>query len=257
MDDLITTGASEMPTVAGLAGGGGDGGGDGGAEAYRIRHAPAPAEDPLLALLARHRNDCRARVSLGGRIVPQGHVAFTLKNGKVGYLAPGRRRILDPLRRVHSTRSVNDDDIEVANVRFVRVKPGQLGLALHRGVPVILEVGRHLLEAPEWQYVGTRSSLDDHVTWGQVPALHLVRVRPGKVALLFVDGAPRALHHRQAFYEFMAPREQYRRTCDMMADEIRFDANNSLDIVRVRPGTVGLMWQDASPVVPVAVPRNT
>ena len=249
LDDLVTTGASEMPTVAGLHGSEGGGGGGGGADAFRIRHAAAPAEDPLLALMHRHRNDCKAFPAIGGRIVPQGHVAFTLKNGKVGYLAPGRRRILDPLRRIHSTVSVNDALIQVANVTFCRVRPGQLGLALHRGVPVVLEVGRHMLEAPEWQFVGTRSSLDDHVAWGEVPALHLVRVRPGKVALLFVDGRPRALHHRQAFYEFMAPREQYRRVEDMMKDEIRFDANNSLDIVRVRPGTVGLMWQDAQPVV--------
>jgi hypothetical protein len=31
---------------------------------------------------------------------------------------------------------------------------------------------------------------------------------------------------------------------DLLNDVIRFDAKSSLDIVRVRPGMVGLMWED-------------
>lgn len=243
LSDLAITAAAELPTIHPnvLPENSGDG------KPFRIQHVQAPRPDPLLAAIQAARNECGTKV--GGTIIPQGQFAFTVKNGIVGYLAPGRRRIWDPLRKVHNIHNVNQDVLSCCNVTFVYVRPGQIGLALHQGVPVVLEVGRHMIISPVWQLIGVRSSLDDHVRWPAVPALNIVRVRPGKIALIYDSGKPLSLHHRREFYEFMAPKEQFVRIANMMQDVIRFDDGNTLDIIRVRPGQVGLLWQDQQPAV--------
>lgn len=51
----------------------------------------------------------------------------------------------------------------------------------------------------------------------------------------------------EGLYELRAPRHQFVKLCSAMEEEIRLDHNNSLDIIRVLPGKVGLVWEDAQP----------
>ena len=113
---------------------------------------------------------------------------------------------------------------------------------------MILEEGRHELHAPEMQFVGVQNASKDTIKWS-FSALTLVRVRPGNVALAFVRGKPVALPPREHFYEFLAPDEQFIRLESTRPDTVKLDAKNSLDIVRVRPGTIGLMYEQGEPVV--------
>ena len=89
--------------------------------------------------------------AVGGIVIPRGKVGFTEKNGKMEVLAPGRRRLWHPQRTMVDTFDVNDTLIEVGNWTFVRILPGQIGLAVREGKPVILEEGRHKLVSPEWR----------------------------------------------------------------------------------------------------------
>jgi len=103
------------------------------------------------------------------------------------------------------TFEVNATNIQVGNWTFVRILPGEVGLAVQEGKPVLLDAGRHLLVSPEWRYIGTQNVNNDEVSWPEVPALKVVRVRPGKVALVYENGEPQVLMQRQDPYELLRP----------------------------------------------------
>ena len=146
---------------------------------YRIQRLVAPTED-ILESMIKEREDNHA-TNVGGIVIAKGQVGFTEKNGKMEVLAPGRRRLWHPQRSFVDTFDMNNPLIQVGNWTFVRILPGQIGLAVQEGRPVILEAGRHLLISPEWRYIGTQNANDDEVSWPEVPALKVIRVRPGKV----------------------------------------------------------------------------
>ena len=221
---------------------------------YRLAHqACAGDEDPLLTWIHRHKDDHAAL--FGGTIIPTGSCGFTLKNGSVGILASGRRRIWDVQKRLLRIEEINCNLIEMGQVTIVRVRPGEIGLALRHGKPVILEEGRHILAAPEWAYVGVANAADDVVSWQECAAVKIVRVRPGRVAFIREAGVPRVLLSRERPYELLAPQTVLVKLCELngsgsrSADVLRFDEEGSLDLVRVRPGNVALAWHNGSPQV--------
>jgi len=65
------------------------------------------------------------------------------------------------------------------------------------------------------------------------------------IGLAWEDGRPVILP--EGLYRLHAPRQQFVKVVDKMADEIRLDTHNSLDIVRVRPGRLGLIWEHGKP----------
>ena len=148
--------------------------------------------------------------TVGGIVIPQGKVGFTEKNGKMEVLAPGRRRIWHPQRQMlDQVFDVNNPLIQVGNWTFVRILPGQIGLAVQEGKPVILEAGRHRLVSPEWRFIGTQNANDDEISWPEVSALKVIRVRPGKVALIYENGQPQVLMQRQDPYELLRPEVEF------------------------------------------------
>jgi len=216
-------------------------------EAYKVPHRMAPARDVLETMMEERADNHSATV--GGYIIPQGQVAFTEKNGKMEVLAPGRRRIWHPQRKMGEIFDVNETIITTGNWTFVRILPGQIGLALQSGQPVILEEGRHLLIAPEWRFIGTQRANDDEVEWPEVPSLKIIRVRPGNVALIYDNGEPTVLPHRQDPYELLRPQCEFIKTAQVMNDVVNLDNKSTLDLVRVRPGNIGLAWEDGRPVI--------
>lgn len=102
-EDLLVSEKAEMIPKAHVDGGEGEEA-ELAREGFFIEHVKAPERDPLLTIVDRVKKDHSA--AIGGRIIPRGSVGFTLKNGKVGYLAPGRRRIWDPLRQFVSVHSL-------------------------------------------------------------------------------------------------------------------------------------------------------
>merc|ERR1712159_120184 len=224
-------------------------------DGYKISHIAAPVPD-ILQQMIDDKRDVHS-TSIGGQVIPSHQVGFTIKGGKLEVLAPGRRRLWHPQRDLVSPQGadanglvdINSESIKVGNWHFIRVLPGEMGLGLLRGQPHILEEGRHLMEAPDWKYVGKAKTTDFDVTFPECPALRIIRVRPGHMALLFENGAPKWLPARQDPYELLQPLQEFVALGDLMQDVIQMDDENTLDIVRVRPGCIGLAWQDSRPVI--------
>lgn len=218
------------------------------ADEFNLAHAAAPARDPLLAWIEEHRHDNSAWIC--GSVIPVGSVGFTVKDGQVGVLAAGRRRIWDPQRKLLRTESINATLIQMPQLTIVRVQPGEIGLALRLGSPVVLEEGRHMLAAPEWSFVGVHDATADTVSWPQCPAVKIVRVRPGKIAFIKEHGTPKVLESRKRPYELQAPAQVLVRIQGLLQEDVlKFDMEGSLDVVRVRPGNVALAWHNGSPRV--------
>merc|ERR1711998_38618 len=216
-------------------------------EAYKVPHRIAPEQD-ILETMIEAKMDNHA-TNVGGIVIPQGQVGFTEKNGEMEVLAPGRRRLWHPQRRMVDVFDFNQTNIKVGNWHFVRVLPGQVGLAVQGGQPVVLEEGRHLLLEPEWRFIGTQNRNDDEVSWPEVPALKIVRVRPGKIAMVYDNGQPRVLQHRMEPYELLRPQCEFVKLGNALDDVVSLDNRSTLDLVRVRPGNIGLAWEDGRPVI--------
>lgn len=215
----------------------------------RLEHTVAPVEDALCAWIARDGEHSAA--AFGGTVIAAGSFGLTSKNGQIGVLASGRRRIWDPQTKLAQTYPISNPLIQLEGVTIVRVLPGEIGLAQStQGRPAVLDEGRHILRRPQWSFVGKASSTDDVIKWSGAPAVVLVRVRPGQVAFVTEEGAPRMLHSRPELYELQAPRTQFVRLESVLgSDALRFDAKCSLDVIRVRPGNICFAWHSGSPHV--------
>lgn len=215
----------------------------------RLQHMVAPAEDALLTWIRRAGNDHSTLI--GGTVIQTGSFGLTLRNGVVGVVGSGRRRIWDPQCTLARVEQISNPLIQLKDNTIVRILPGEIGLAVNaQGAPVVLDEGRHVLRPPEWSFVGKAKSTDDIIKWSSYSAVVLVRVRPGNVAFITEDGAPRMLHSRTELYELQAPRTQFIRIESLLgSDALRFDQQGSLDVIRVRPGNIALAWHLGSPHV--------
>lgn len=70
------------------------------------------------------------------------------------------------------------------SLNIIRVLPGQYGLGLQNGHPIVLLPGRHLINDPLFTFNGTRAMTDPHVT---ISTTHLITVSQGKVGLCTVN----------------------------------------------------------------------
>jgi hypothetical protein len=93
------------------------------------------------------------------------------------------------------------------------------------------------------RFIGTQNANDDEVQWPEVPALKVIRVRPGKVALIYENGTSQVLMQRQDPYELLRPEVEFIRIAHALDDVIMLDTKSTLDLVRIRPGNIGLAWE--------------
>ena len=70
------------------------------------------------------------------------------------------------------------------SLHIIRVLPGQYGLGLQNGHPVVLLPGRHLINDPLFSFAGARPMTDPHVS---ISTTHLITVAKGKVGLCTVN----------------------------------------------------------------------
>ena len=130
---------------------------------------------------------------------------------------------------------------------MVRVRPGKVALIYENGEPQVLMQRQEPYELlrPEVEFIRIAHALDDVISLDKKSTLDLVRIRPGNIGLAWEDGRPMILS--EGTYRLRAPRQQFVKVVDKMQDEIKLDNNNSLDIVRVRPGNLGLIWEHGKP----------
>lgn len=91
---------------------------------------------------------------------------------------------------------MTDNLIQSGIISILRVTPGNVGLGLSNGIPKILLPGMHVINDPLFEFKGTASMTDLHISVGCV---HLITVPMGQVGLCSVNSTPHFLeqgrHH--------------------------------------------------------------
>lgn len=77
-------------------------------------------------------------------LVPEGSYGFSMNDGHVRFLVPGRHILANPLHKLMSVRPAYEKFIEVGPVTIVRVNEGELGMALDGARPQVLLPGTHI-----------------------------------------------------------------------------------------------------------------
>jgi len=91
---------------------------------------------------------------------------------------------------------MTENCIQSGIISILRVTPGNIGLGLSNGIPKILLPGMHVINDPLFEFKGSASMTDLHISVGCV---HLITVPMGQVGLCSVNSTPHFLeqgrHH--------------------------------------------------------------
>jgi regulator of protease activity HflC (stomatin/prohibitin superfamily) len=91
---------------------------------------------------------------------------------------------------------MTENCIQSGIISILRVTPGNVGLGLSNGIPKVLLPGMHVVNDPLFEYKGSASMTDLHISVGCV---HLITVPMGQVGLCSVNSTPHFLeqgrHH--------------------------------------------------------------
>lgn len=108
-------------------------------------------------------------------------------------MEPGFHMVAPMGSRVE-TCNLNDAKICSGNVSVIRVKQGELGLAIEGGLyPVLLEEGLHVYESPNFSFVKFVDRTAEHTTHGSV---HVMFIRQGFIAKVLINGNGHLLKHK-------------------------------------------------------------
>lgn len=126
-------------------------------------------------------------------------------------------------------------------MHLIRVLPGDYGLCRHKGLPVILEPGLHVVNDPLFEYVDNKSMTDPLVTIGTSYIITVVR---DKIGLVTVNGEPFFLEPGRHFLN--NPRLKFEGFRSSTDEHIGHGARNR---VLVPSGRIGLAWDRGQPLV--------
>jgi len=85
-----------------------------------------------------------------GHVVKPGCISFYAMNGKTHAVAEGRWWLMKNCFKaswIDLNKSLDDDYINVGQVRIIRVLPGEVGLIREQGTEVLLDVGTHVFNS--------------------------------------------------------------------------------------------------------------
>ncbi len=74
-------------------------------------------------------------------------------NGRAVFLAPGRYVLFSFFHNLIRRADINENLIKFGPITIVTVEKGHLGLSTKNGDVIILQPGRHILEAPHKYFV--------------------------------------------------------------------------------------------------------
>mmetsp|Transcript_14826 Transcript_14826/g.21046 ORF Transcript_14826/g.21046 Transcript_14826/m.21046 type:complete len:653 (+) Transcript_14826:67-2025(+) len=100
--------------------------------------------------LAKHVTSHLKAPGVMGHIVKPGCISFYAMNGKTYAVAEGRWWLMkNPVKAswIDRNKSLDDDYINVGQVRIIRVLPGEVGLIREQGTEVLLDVGTHVFNS--------------------------------------------------------------------------------------------------------------
>lgn len=172
-----------------------------------------------------------------------------IRRGEIGITEwlNGRCRVLGPgwhLNEVLNTRvtkaSLTKDLITHGALKIIRILPGNLGLSLSNGNPVVLTTGCHLVNDPLFSFVRQEPLTNPHI---QLETVNIITVQMGRVGLCTVDatahflepGTHRINHPRFVFSGFKSTTDE----CISIGSKHR---------IRVPAGRIGLAWDSGEPL---------
>ncbi len=100
--------------------------------------------------LAKHVTSHLKAPGVMGHVVKPGCISFYAMNGKTYAVAEGRWWLMKNLIKaswIDRNKSLDDDYINVGQVRIIRVLPGEVGLIREQGTEVLLDVGTHVFNS--------------------------------------------------------------------------------------------------------------
>jgi len=210
-----------------------------------IRPPNADDNDPDSILKAANGGSALARPVRRvpwGWLVQVGEIMVLHDNGNIQVVGPGRWSIKWNHLLFTSwgpRKSVRDDLISVSNFTMVRVRRGQLGLAVENGKPVLLQEGLHVYNNPLFSFVEFKGVDAQHVSH---ISYHVVRVPRGSFGKIKeqnrVKLLPEGTHTvNNAVFEYCG-----------LVDSIEAYINHSnIHIIQVPKGSVGLVNESNFP----------
>jgi len=209
---------------------------------------PANAEDGnVQSVLAVANNGPGAR---SVRQVPWGHLVHmgeirTLHcNGQIYVIGPGRWTIKGTHRcfaKWGKQVSLTNDNVTDGPFTFVRVRRGQLGLAVENGKPVLLQEGVHVYNNPLFSFTQFKPVDAEHV---QHMSYHVVRVPRGCFGKITEQARAKLLPEGTHAVDNAV--FEYQGLAKSLDEYIR---HGTIHIIQVPKGSLGLVFESSCPVM--------
>jgi hypothetical protein len=113
--------------------------------------------------------------------------------------------------------------------------------------PLILDEGTHVLNAPNLQPVSHKNEVDQGSLYIKVGNVHILRVPPGKLALVMLNNAPYVLESRFEPYVFKNPVFSFNPGRDFVSAGSPYIHHGDLHMLQVPKGRLACCWQGSVP----------
>lgn len=174
-------------------------------------------------------------------LVRRGEIAVVeWRNGNTRVLPMGWH-LIETLGTKVRRAKVTDNIIQQGSLSVIRVLPGQYGLGLINGHPVVLLPGRHLINDPMFTYSSSVAMTEPHVT---ISTTHLLTVAVGKVGLCKVNTTAHFLE--PGIHRINSPRFEFLGFSNSTDEHIQVGSKNR---IVVPSGKVGLGWENGTPLL--------
>jgi len=208
---------------------------------------PSNAEDGNMESILMAANHGPGAGSL--RQVPWGYLVHTGEirtvhcNGQVHVTGPGRWAIKGTHRcfaRWSKQESLTKDHIADGPFTFVRVRRGQLGLAVENGKPVLLQEGVHVYNNPLFRFTEFKPVDAEHV---QHMSYHVLRVPRGCFGKITEQARAKLLPEGTHAVDNAV--FEYKGLANSLEEYVK---HGTIHIIQVPKGSLGLVFESSCPV---------
>ena len=210
--------------------------------AHIIRPPNAEDNDPVA--LARIVNGGRTPppVSVGGvfgKLVSVGFVHTVYNNGTLELMPPGRYWMCSCMSSWGRRHALGEDAIVEATLSVLRVRRGQIGLAMENGKPVLLAEGLHCYNSPMFAFSGFRAVNETHIEHG---SYHVIRVPKGSFAIVTEEQRAKLLP--EGVHVIDNPIFKFEGLVKASQPYIK---HGTIHVIQVPKGAVGLVFESSFP----------
>ena len=182
--------------------------------------------------------------------VRPGFIGIATDNGMPVLLLPGQHLYNNANFALLDIKSISESYIKNGPLTLVRVSQGYLGLASINKRPVILEAGMHYINSPGFEMKKAPGS--DGVPYSSVNeslitngSISIIRISPGSIGLATSSKQPVLLG--AGLHYIADPSFEYSK--ELFVASNQHINNGPMNLVRVKPGYIGLAMINKAPVI--------